>query len=51
MCETDFSHLESAHVSWIPCILQTVLIALEKELQEESEREHKIKEKTINYTF
>lgn len=32
MCEIGFSHLESAHVSWIPCIFQTVLIALEKEL-------------------
>lgn len=39
MCEIGFSHLESAHVSWIPCIFQTVLIALEKELQEESEKE------------
>lgn len=32
MCEIDFSHLESAHVPRIACILQTVLIALEKEL-------------------
>lgn len=32
MSERDFSYLESAHVSWVPCILQTVLIALEKEL-------------------
>jgi len=48
MCEISFSHLESAHVPWIPCILQTVLIALEKELKEESEREHKRKQKTIS---
>lgn len=43
----DFSHLESTHVSWIPCILQTVLIALEKELQEESEGKHKTTAQTV----
>ena len=41
--ERDLGHLESAHVSWVPCILQTVLIALEEEFEEESEIEHKTK--------
>lgn len=51
MCEIDFSHLESAHVSRIACILQAVLIALEKELEEESEKEHKTKPKMISCAF
>lgn len=41
------SYLESAHVAWISRILQTVLIALEEELQEESERDDKRKKSGI----
>ena len=29
------SHLEAPHVSRVPCILQTVLVALQEELEEE----------------
>ena len=29
------SHLETPHVPWVPCVLQTVLVALQEELEEE----------------
>ncbi len=36
ICSRWVSYLEPPHVSWVPCIFQTVLIALEEELEEES---------------
>jgi len=37
-------YLESAHVPWVSCILQAVLITLEEEFQKESAREDKERE-------
>ena len=35
------SYLKSSHVSRIPCVLQTVLVAFEKKFQEESVKNEK----------
>lgn len=36
MDEVTFTYLESTHIARIACILQAILVALEKELEEES---------------
>ena len=40
-CSRCVSYLEPPHVSWVSCIFQTVLIALEEELEEESADKNK----------
>jgi len=34
-------YLEPPHVSWVSCILQTVLVALEEKLEEKSDETKK----------
>lgn len=46
MCEEEKRkhYLESAHVPWVSCILQAVLITLEEKFQKEPAREDKERE-------